>query len=45
MKAIVIHQYGGPEVLRNQDVPRPEPKEYQILVRVVAVLKIADEPK
>ena len=36
MKAIVIHQYGGPEVLRFEEVPRPEPKDDQILVRVMA---------
>src|ERR1043165_9726142 len=36
MKAIVIHQYGGPEVLKYDDVPRPEPKQDQILVRVIA---------
>src|ERR1700730_8940744 len=36
MKAIVIHEYGGPEVLMYGDVPRPEPKEDQILVRVIA---------
>jgi len=36
MKAIVIHEYGGPEVLKYEDVPRPEPKEDQILIRVVA---------
>jgi NADPH:quinone reductase-like Zn-dependent oxidoreductase len=36
MKAVVIHEYGGPEVLKYEDVPRPEPKEDQILVRVVA---------
>ena len=36
MKAIVIHEYGGPNVLKYEDVPRPEPKEDQILVRVVA---------
>jgi NADPH:quinone reductase-like Zn-dependent oxidoreductase len=36
MKAIVIHEYGGPEVLKYEDVPRPEPKEDQILVRVIA---------
>jgi NADPH:quinone reductase-like Zn-dependent oxidoreductase len=37
MKAIVIHEYGGPEVLKYEDVPRPEPKENEILVRVIAV--------
>lgn len=36
MKAIVVHQYGGPEVLKYEDAPRPEPKENQILVRVIA---------
>jgi NADPH:quinone reductase-like Zn-dependent oxidoreductase len=36
MKAIVIHEYGGPEVLKYEDVLRPEPKEDQILVRVIA---------
>jgi NADPH:quinone reductase-like Zn-dependent oxidoreductase len=36
MKAIVIHEYGAPEVLKYEDVPRPEPKEDQILIRVVA---------
>src|SRR5215472_16205616 len=36
MKAIVAHEYGGPEVLKYEDVPRPEPKENEILVRVIA---------
>ena len=36
MKAIVVHEYGGPEVLKYEDVPRPEAKDDQILVRVVA---------
>src|SRR5437879_2175483 len=36
MKAIVAHQYGGPEVLKYEDAPRPEPKDDQILVRVIA---------
>ena len=36
MKAIVAHEYGGPEVLNYEDVPRPEPKENQILLRVIA---------
>ena len=36
MKAIVAHQYGGPEVLKYEDAPRPEPNENQILVRVIA---------
>jgi NADPH:quinone reductase-like Zn-dependent oxidoreductase len=36
MKAVVIHAYGGPEVLKVEDVPRPEPKEHEILIRVAA---------
>src|SRR2546423_4702750 len=36
MKAIVAHEYGGPEVLKYEDVARPEPKEDEILVRVIA---------
>src|SRR6201993_2753082 len=36
MKAVVIHEYGGPNFLKYEDVPRPEPKRDQILVRVVA---------
>ena len=36
MKAIAIHEYGGPEVLKYEDVPRPEPNADQFLVRVIA---------
>ena len=36
MKAIVAHEYGGPEVLKLEEVPVPEPKENEILVRVIA---------
>ena len=36
MKAIVIHSYGGPEVLKYEDAPQPEPKEDEILIRVIA---------
>jgi len=36
MKAIVIHEYGGPEVLRYEDVRRPEPKDDEVLIRVIA---------
>ena len=36
MKAIVVHNYGGPEVLKYEDAQRPEPKDDQILVRVIA---------
>jgi NADPH:quinone reductase-like Zn-dependent oxidoreductase len=36
MKAIVAHEYGGPEVLKLEDVPVPTPKEDEMLVKVVA---------
>src|ERR1043166_2295618 len=36
MKAIVIHEYGGPEVLKYEDGPQPEPKQDELLIRVIA---------
>ena len=36
MKAIVAHEYGGPEVLKYEDVPVPTPKEDEMLVKVFA---------
>jgi NADPH:quinone reductase-like Zn-dependent oxidoreductase len=36
MKAIVVHEYGAPEVAKYEDAPRPEPKENEALVRVIA---------
>src|SRR5215813_11176096 len=36
MKAIVVHQFGGPEVLKYEDVPRPNPKEDEVLIRTMA---------
>ena len=36
MKAIVAHEYGGPQVLKYEDAPRPEPKENEALLRVIA---------
>jgi NADPH:quinone reductase-like Zn-dependent oxidoreductase len=36
MKAIVVHEYGGPDVLKFEDAPRPEPKDDQVLIRVIA---------
>jgi NADPH:quinone reductase-like Zn-dependent oxidoreductase len=36
MKAILIHQFGGPEVLQYEDVPDPQPRMDQVLVRVKA---------
>jgi NADPH:quinone reductase-like Zn-dependent oxidoreductase len=36
MNAMVAHQYGGPEVLKLEKVPVPQPKDTEILVRVIA---------
>lgn len=36
MKAIRIHAPGGPEALRYEEVPRPEPKEGEAVVKVEA---------
>ncbi len=36
MKAMVVHEFGGPEVMKYEDAPRPEPKDDEILVRVMA---------
>lgn len=36
MKAIVVHEYGRPEVARYEDAPVPVPKENQALVKVIA---------
>ena len=36
MKAVVVHQYGGPEVLKFEDYPDPVPGPGEVLVRVAA---------
>jgi NADPH2:quinone reductase len=37
MKAIRIHEFGGPEVMRIEDMPDPAPGSGQVLVKVHAV--------
>lgn len=37
MKAIRIHEFGGPDVLRYEDAPKPELKPGEVLVRVQAI--------
>jgi len=36
MKAIRVHEFGGPEVLRPEEVAEPQPGEGEVLVRVCA---------
>ena len=36
MKAVRIHEFGGPEVLRYEEVVDPRPRKDQVLVRVKA---------
>ena len=52
MKAIVLHEYGGPAVLRYEDAPRPEPKDggdtltrsYGVVKKGGTIVTIAGEP-
>ena len=36
MKAIRIHEFGGPDVLKYEDIPEPQPGPNEIQVRVIA---------
>src|SRR5436189_2029836 len=36
MRAIVIHAYGGSEVMKLEQVTRPEPAEDEVLIRIIA---------
>src|ERR1700678_2508837 len=36
MKAIVVHEYGGPEVLKFEDYPDPVPGQGDVLIKVAA---------
>ncbi|HKV62676.1 MAG TPA: NADPH:quinone reductase [Candidatus Acidoferrum sp.] len=37
MKAILVREFGGPEVLRLEEIPTPKPSVGQVLVRIHAV--------
>ena len=37
MKAIRVHEFGGPEVLRLEEVPTPRPGPGEVLVRIHAI--------
>ena len=36
MKAVRIHAFGGPEVVKYEDVPTPSPKENEVLFKVTS---------
>ena len=36
MKAILVHEFGGPEVLKFEEIPTPKPAAGQVLVRIHA---------
>src|SRR3972149_2138386 len=37
MRAMRVHEYGGPEVMRLEEVPVPEPGKGEALVKLAAV--------
>jgi NADPH2:quinone reductase len=37
VKAIQVHEFGGPEVLRYEDAPEPQPGPGEVLLRVEAI--------
>lgn len=37
MKAIRVHQFGGPDVLKVEDLPTPKPGADQVLVKLAAI--------
>jgi NADPH:quinone reductase-like Zn-dependent oxidoreductase len=45
MKAAVYHRYGPPEVVRIEEVPRPDPKTNELLIRVKATTVSAGDSR
>lgn len=43
MKAIICRSYGAPDVLRLDDVPKPVPRENELLIRIRATSVTAGE--
>ena len=37
MKAAIYHEFGGPDVLKYEDVPDPEPGPGEVVVKVHSV--------
>ncbi len=44
MKAVTYNRFGPPEVLRLQDVPTPEPRPHEVLIRVHASSVCKEDP-
>ncbi len=40
MKGIVVHQYGGPEVLKWEEYPDPVPGQGEVLVKLVIPISL-----
>jgi NADPH:quinone reductase-like Zn-dependent oxidoreductase len=40
MKAIRLHEFGGPDVLRYEDAPKPTPKAGEVLIRCTQLASI-----
>lgn len=43
MKAVQIHQYGGPEVLTYEDAPGPEPNDNELAAETAAEYGVRTE--
>jgi hypothetical protein len=44
MKAILVRQFGGPDVLKLEEVPTPKPAAGEVLVRIMPLGSIPTTP-